>query len=340
MPWGFDPARDLPAWERGAPTTGVRIPSGYIDLLTWRSRRIRLVHEVTDCGVIVTSAVVVKGEQIPKNWYLHRREQMVPFLKKPKATEGENPYPPLSFVEDRALWRDSLALFQSVNTRTARPGMIDWLAHLVSADLLEETRLHSLTAYGLATDQGKVFFWRRETMPLPLQLINDYALTDRIEQALAIAERVGTLFEIGADDDLKTNAKGKKVRVPRPMQVFAESILAPGDRSPDPGDVARLVDALEPAAAYWPALEAPFKQFLLALPDHPNEALRTWIDAVEAAARAAFEATMLSFDTSARALRAAASAEERFRTSLAAILRRYRDTREEDAHAQPIATRA
>jgi uncharacterized protein (DUF924 family) len=76
------------------------------------------------------------------------------------------------------------------------------------------------------------------------------------------------------------------------------------------------------------------------LPDEPEAALARWIDAVERAARDAFEGAMRSFDTSARALKAAASAQQRFGMSLALILRGYRGIREEETHAEPLATRA
>ena len=45
-PWSFDRDRDLPAWEREGETRPEdRVPDGYIDLLTWQSRRIRLQPE-------------------------------------------------------------------------------------------------------------------------------------------------------------------------------------------------------------------------------------------------------------------------------------------------------
>ncbi|MGI8554186.1 MAG: type I-E CRISPR-associated protein Cse1/CasA, partial [Dehalococcoidia bacterium] len=123
QPWPFKRSEDRPAWERGGDTRPVdRRPDGYLDLLTWQSRRIRLWPEEEGSGqVVVRRATVMKGFQIRDGWSRSGQEPMIAFTKRLKAQPGQDPTPPLGFREDRALWRDSVALFESAGDLAARP---------------------------------------------------------------------------------------------------------------------------------------------------------------------------------------------------------------------------
>ena len=75
-------AMDRPAWERTEPTEPVaRTPDGYVDLLTWQSRRIRLVPDVfVGSGeVVVERAVLMKGYQLDADFARHQAETMLAF---------------------------------------------------------------------------------------------------------------------------------------------------------------------------------------------------------------------------------------------------------------------
>jgi CRISPR system Cascade subunit CasA len=73
-PFDFD-GEDLPTWERSDETrAGDRWPRGYLDLLTWQSRRIRLRAEETESGEIV-----VRGD--------HEREPVSRQLHPPGARD-------------------------------------------------------------------------------------------------------------------------------------------------------------------------------------------------------------------------------------------------------------
>jgi CRISPR system Cascade subunit CasA len=138
-PFEFDPDKDLPAWERNELTKPVdRYPDGYVDLLTWQSRRIRLQPEVDQNGqVVVKRAVMMKGYQFPDSFQRYNKELMVPFRKVLKAKEKESPWFAVGFDENKALWRDSLALFQSVAEKQSRPRMLEWLHDLATERVIE-----------------------------------------------------------------------------------------------------------------------------------------------------------------------------------------------------------
>ena len=71
----------LPSWESEAETMAEdRVPSGYLDLLTWQSRRVVLVPSIGANGYTMVSGVVImKGNQFPDEWPHRRREPLVAF---------------------------------------------------------------------------------------------------------------------------------------------------------------------------------------------------------------------------------------------------------------------
>jgi len=325
-PLDGDPSIDAPAWELNSETTVEdRRPNGYLDLLTWQSRRIRL--DPADMPDGVRYVVFMKGSQFPRDYTLHGKETMLAFRKNANARAAGDPWLPLTFREERAVWRDSLSLFQTVVEERARPKMLDWLSDLASPDcsVLDRSTTFPLALAGLSTNQAKIMLWRHERLPMPLTYLSNRALVDSLRQALDQAERVGRLFEAGYDE-----RDGKKR--PRPMQVLASRILSPGQgRTPDQDDVRRMATGLAPNRVFWTTLEAPFREFLVKLAaDHVQgedgldlyggTALPQWASTVRRAAMDAFEEAARGLDQSARTLKAIAEAEGIFHGELHRIL--------------------
>jgi CRISPR system Cascade subunit CasA len=305
---------DVPAWERDEETQAEdRHPKGYLDLLTWQSRRVRLYPEMDTGGQLTVRRVtIMKGFQFPQVDERRGKETMLAFQRNEKAPAGQDPWPAVSFQEGRDVWRDSLALFQSVRERQERPKMLTWL-HALAFDegVIEPSAIFPLELFGLSTDRAKVLFWRHERLPLPLAYLNNEDLVDGLRRALDFTERVAGLLR-GA------------------VRRLAELSLAPesdlGGRSAHGKDVTNLVTALGAERRYWSRLETPFKELLIDLerdqhvenPNYPDQiaygvsVLPAWADTVIAAARRSLEDVTRSFDTSARTLKAAAVAERQF----------------------------
>lgn len=323
-PFRFDPNLDRPAWERDVPTAPIdRPPDGYLDLLTWQSRRILLCpREGEDGEAHVRAVVVMKGYQFPPGYERLNKETMLAFQKNEKAKleQGEDPWPPLRFQPDRALWRDSLALFQSVENQQVRPKLVSWLNALAEVGAVSRAETRALDVLGLAVDRARLLFWRHERLPLPLRYLHDEELVAVLRQALGLAETVAG-------------------HVHDSVRRLAQLLLAPDSdqreaRQPHPDDVRALVKHLDVEALYWPRLEAPFKQLLVDLPDDQQTdaygepvygatALPTWARAVRTAARAALQTTIQSLDTSARAMKAAAAAERQLHGRLRTAMEGY-----------------
>lgn len=333
-PWNFEAGEDVAAWERpivdgkqrSAYEAGDRKPGGYIDLLTWQARRVRLIPEREGDTVIIRQAVMMRGHGFPESWNDAQAETMLAFRIN-RSAKADDPWPwiVLTFDQDRALWRNSLALYQSTG-ESKRPRMADWIADLYENGALPDTHQYAVDIFGMATNKSKIDLWRHERLPLPLDLLTEEEFAPLISNALAAAEDAARQLRPGFDKRQPPGA-AKAISRPRPMQLFAEAMLAPGGgRSPDRGDIDNLVASLDLDERYWSRLEAPFRNFLVSLPAERAGALATWLATIEHATTDAFEGTMQSFDTSARALKAEALANTRFRAALREALEPHRVT--------------
>lgn len=324
-PWEFDPHKDRPAWEREDDVQAKdRAPDGYLDLLTWQSRRIRLWAEDVDGRVIVRRATVMKGFQFPDGWPLYERETMVAFGRNLNAKGTQNPYPPLGFQEDRSLWRDSLVLLEPESAGGGhRPRTLEWLGTLAMHGVIEDSQLLPVDALGLAADRAKLLFWRHERLALPLAYLDQDKgryLLEKLRQALGLAEDVGRLMRAGF---IELPSDGKPLKLPSPFRVLADEL--PGGISPEV-----VVQHYAPGRTYWAALDEPFRTLLEGLPSDVREEgsdleygetlMPVWREALRSAARQAFDEVAGGLEQSARAMRAVALADRRLRYLLSALL--------------------
>ena len=316
-PFSFRVSDDLPSWDRETPLVpDDRYPTGYLDLLTWQSRRIRLHPEAqTDGSTVVRSAVIMKGEQFPDDCHRFNIETMVAFTKNdsPKAKE---PWKAVDFDEGRELWRDSLAILQSLADSRRRPRTLTWLSDLCREGIIPPSTMYQVDAAGICTSRAKILFWRHERLPLPLAYLDDEDLVSLLGAALHLAERVAAALRLSCWHYCR--------------------ILLLQDESKDPGreakkDIQRLLDTMSPERRYWPDLEA---RFLELMRDLPRESMQDkvrlqseretrlieWDTAVYRVAKTAFDALVLREDRSARSLRAASIAQQIFFRQLTNIL--------------------
>ncbi len=325
---------DRPAWERDEPPRpGERRPLGYLDLLTWQSRRIRLFPDQREGCTVVARAAVMKGEQFPDDYELRGREPMVAFRANPTAKSGQPGWLPLGFSERRALWRDSLTLIQAASTTRVRPRTLDWAKDRAAEGLLGRSPVIPLDLHGMATDQAKVLLWRHERLPLPLALLDSKSFVERLRQALDLAEQVARLFAPTVDSFTQN---GKTIQRSRPFRLLADALLSASRAGQDSSAgrayqerVNALVEHLGPERAYWARLGAPFGRLVLALADEIERgadgraAVAAWAEELRRAALAAFEEAVGGLDGSGRALRAVAEAQNTFRPRLKGLLKDY-----------------
>lgn len=338
MPFPFR-GDDKPAWEREGGAQPVdRLPDGYVDLLTWQSRRILLIPDVSADGTTcVRDAVLMKGYQFAGGFEQWSAETMLAFRTNKNARNGPAVLP-IKLDADRVVWRDSHALIQSVADEQHRPRVMDWLDTLLEWRALNEHTIVPLDVYGLIPEQANIRDWRRESLPLPLRLLEQrhvatQQLLERLRQAIALADDAGRLFEVSL---VAVASRGKSV--PSPMWTLCEALLAGlSERQPKPDDCRNLARTFGAGPRYWAQLDAPFRDFIRQLVDpvdvveeggttrYGMRALRGWAGTIEHITRSIFTSILNSLNNSGRELHAAAQAERRFNSLLAALLAPYRD---------------
>jgi CRISPR system Cascade subunit CasA len=327
-------AQDAPSWEQDDPHVPKKdgrddkegTPArGPIDHLTWISRRIRLIA--------ADNPLRVTGVELAQNLKPHV-DTLDPC--KSYVQSSEQGWVARRLDPDRAVWRDSHAIFQqSQQGARLRPAVFNWLARIDEArddGEIEAERAYPISVLGLGREAtakaADISIWRHERFTVPLAYLHDQQLLGKLEAALIWAEDVGRLLRPGRMD-LVVNEK--KISVPRPFQALAEALLPSPDGRPDRKRVDALIDHLAPERRYWSKLEVPFRRLLEALPEDRREddedgvvygeqRLPEWAGRLRKAAWAAFREATDGLDSSARALEAVARAEQELRRRLADLL--------------------
>lgn len=308
-PWEHDPSRDRPAWERDqAAEVVLRNPEGYIDYLTWQTRRIRLIVDGRDELNEVVGCVIGVGEQFEHSADQFYWDQMMPFRVN-KGAGSPAAYTPLTFDPAKALWRDSQALLIDVPNESVQPRTVKSLRRMVRH--MSQDAAPTLSVFGLRYNPKRVAsieFWRREDLPLPLAYLRNPNLVTALGEAIRAAENAGQV--------VRHSTRG-----------LAEAVLAPGPGlKADRQRVSALADSLAAERAYWPALDVPFRRFMRDLAEAFEDVGQRdavngeWADAVQRAATRAFEGASGAVATSARGYRAAAEVAPRFFGQLSGVL--------------------
>ncbi len=318
-PFAFNQQEDSPAWEKAESTKSIeRLPQGPIDLLTWQSRRLKLVPEKKESGeVIVKEWVKMKGNQFPKGFSLQGRETMVAFKKKEKPKPNEPAWLPVGFSKQRVLWRDSHCLLQSF-AKSSRPKTINWLSDLVAEGILERSQIIPIDLFGLSTDKAKRLFWRHESLPIPLEYLDRKELVDRLLESVTKAEDV--------ERELWSS-----------VRYLAQTLIQFTGKRDAKDDRDKLADSMDVTSIYWSRLEALFKKLLTDLPNdqttdeegetvYGKQTLAEWARILMRTAEDAFQIATRSLDGSSRALKAVAIAERSFRGKLREALKGYLET--------------
>jgi CRISPR system Cascade subunit CasA len=319
-----DTTADAPAWEQEHDALREESPKGLLDLLTWQSRRVKLIQEQN----AVTHVVIMKGNQFPDNYSLHEKEPMLAFRKVLKPTKGQDPLPPLAFREDRALWRDSLSLFESTVDKT-RPLILDWLSELTFEGHIAQSTVINLEVMGMITNQAKIILWRDERLPLPIIYLEDKKLCEKLKTALEIADKADRLLGPGFHSIKVTDKDGKKKEMlfPSPLRQLAAGILYPANpREADKNAVVALVLSISPSRSFWAEMGISFDYLLSKLPEDQQGGeygatiLPWWNKVVRNAALKAFDQAVEAIDQTGRILKETTLAEKEFRIQLAKII--------------------
>lgn len=255
---------DAPSWERPLDVrTGTQVPKGYLDYLTANSRLIRFVPETVGGRTVVRKMHIAQGPLFS--------EVREPFFFRKKNAKEEYFYPRLD--TDRALWRDSSALFafSTEGKDDERPVPFrQYGAYREYGGRGTERAFLKCEAYGLAYNQANPYAWRSDSLTFPSELLSNEDLVSTLLKGLQIGERVGVVLS----DSVKTFMKNRSEK----------------DQSEQVSGKAAASGVL---ATFWAGLELPFRSFLANV--NREESLRTWYKALTSTARRAHETGLSVF---------------------------------------------
>lgn len=281
--------QDSPIWEQVASLRSSDIPQGYLDYLTWQTRLLRLVSGASGGSVFVGEVDMAQGYRLLKD---------IPFFDPALFYRKEKAWQPLRFLEYKALWRESSALFGAIQRlRDNHFGLLHWLWQLVDSNVIPQSRVYYLEAFGLCAKQAKVNFWRHERMPMPLDYLANQDLVNDLTVALEHAESVAAVLS-------------------KAVWTLAGDLVRENDK------VSRnqIAGHLKPSQVFWSRLERPFYETMESIPKEPERALSQWDKTLRQAAWHAFEASTCSLDHSARTLKALEDARRSLAGGLAKVL--------------------
>lgn len=234
---------DAPHWENPPVLSGEGVPGGYLDYLTFQGRNIRLVP---DGDGRVTKMHFACGRSL-------NEAVKEPFVPTRTTKEGEKA---MNFSLEKAMWRDSGALFEHQGENFS----IAPLTQLgtISRELAQ--RKFSLSGYGIINNKASPLAYRKETLPLPLEILEEDKIRIKISAAVEASEEGQSRLRFG-------------------IKTFSEIAEANADGL-----------KAESETVYWAQLDLPFKQ---QLSDVANDAyLSNWETIVQRVVNTAYEAAV------------------------------------------------
>jgi len=291
---------DCPAWEMDDPFAPDRsIPRGYLDYLTWQNRRILLMPEQTPFGRLVQQMTLAPGMRLES-------EVLTQDPMKHYRVDKNRGLLVQRFNEDRALWRDSAALFSLHSDAYRPPRTFQWLADLVDDGGLQVSQTRRYLALGMANNQARVDFYRAESMPLPLKYLQDDHLVGRLNEALTMAENVRSQLW-GAARQLAT-------------LILSPQADSDEGRKPAREDLDSLTNQWAVERDYWSRLELPFRQLIETLPDAAEETLARWRETLHRTAWIAFNRLLGDLERDPHKLKATVRARDQLAMGLGKVL--------------------
>ncbi len=285
---------DLPAWEQDDPFSHQRTkPDGYLDYLTWQSRKI-LLHPEKDKIRLIQ---VDNGLKLAVTEEPYTKNPMMAYSIVEKPAKNQSPYRLLKFQEGRVLWRDSTAIMETTSNKQFPPLAINWVQDCNIH--LENVHLNSI---GISSDQGKVNYYMEELFSFPAIYLEKEILVAHLKTCLQNAEIV-------------------RQKLWGAVNKIAEILISPesdldDEKQSDKKGKQNLVDHLYAEDQYWSWLEPSFYQLLYDLPNNELGAVEIWNQQLQNSVWKAFEFAREYIGSSPVALKAGVQAAQILRAGL------------------------
>lgn len=304
---------DRPNWEAEDPYLPRTLPLGYLDYLTWPSRRLLLLPEQEDGQVVVRQFTDFLGISPPDI-----KDPFKFYVANRRAQSDSPALFPVKLIPERALWRNSGAILRLHQTGAIPPRALEWLADLKRIHSLRNPRAR-LVAYGMVADKTKVFLLREERIPLPLAYLDQSAdpehqddLVARLERNVQLAERIGSVLKdciFHLAQEITPGIKSAENNHPDKLSKEEKRRIQ---------QVEKCISALD---HFWAELERPFSQMAIDLAegDDPGSVEQNWLEVLLSAGRNALTKSVNRAGQYPKALKAGVLARGMFERRLAAL---------------------
>lgn len=298
--------RSIPPWELNDPhehrdkivdrRRKTVVSFGAVDRFTWQSRLVRFIPNSTS----VSRMFFTQGRSADKS---------VGDPMKIYRMSEERGISTVSLSSSKAAWRDAHAILMipPPNSAERRPECFNILARASTNGVMNNDKYFVVQVVGLASatnKAGKFLLWRHERLPLPIALLGDTNLIERLGGLLQNAEQAAVTLNI---------------RIRRIAKLYlSPDSESPDGRQSDKKEVTKVVGTIDPRSAYWARLEKHFFNLLENLPndwdtsagdwkpDDQQQATRAWREAVKREVARALEESIRCLGTTARAISAVA----------------------------------
>jgi len=198
---------DWAAWEAEPPHTSAPYyrddkeaphqPDGRAELLTWQSRRLRLVHD----GQRVRQALVANGDRFSA-LNLHNTELMTAWRQSEAQARKSGEavaFMPRRHQPGRALWRGLSSLLESQEGIEQMPGTLAWVGGLLGEEELDQDLVVTARALGMdyINNSAVVGAVIDDEVPVPVRLLDRQRPELRIEVGKAIKDTEEAAYAYG-----------------------------------------------------------------------------------------------------------------------------------------------
>ena len=247
----------IPAWESKLIASRDRVIDGYLDYLTFQSRRIKIEFPANISGKNynphtkeVLCSIDDKGFSISRCQGDSLKDANQEPLIALRFNEKENRHFPYKLRESRDVWRDSELLYTGYKSETKgmAPQNLNKLKYL-KAENITDRKFYPINIYTVNNESGqpKIVMWRRSKMPYFPQLMNDSPVAnERFEFIISLldkAEKSSKLLYVAVYTFCRLLKHPKK----------DISIKPTGD---DDKMIKKMTEKLNPEQDYWTALTA------------------------------------------------------------------------------------
>ncbi len=264
-----------PAWERESNirSPGVRACGGYLELLTWQSRCVQLIHEPNGVRLMyyAQGELLDASHSSASSWRPHD-PLTLSYLYAGRAQGVRQ-------TIDRTPWRDCGYLFwRRGSDRDQRPAALRQFEELCRSGCFSVAPAIQCELLGMANERAKVLAQTDLALPIPQRLVDDSEASSGLHFGLELCESTGAAL---------SQAMQLLVGLPQHEGLATVQQL------------------------YWRTLENPFNELLESLgAQNVQVALSHWAQAVRRAALAAYARGVEStVDANSREFRARVAAE-------------------------------